>query len=143
MARALRVLLIDDNNDDITLIQLAAQSAGGGHTFCSVDRAKKAIDLLEHKPAESLPDLLLVDLRMPEMDGFQFLRWLQQHHRLRIPAVVLSSSFLEQDIDEAYRLGARSFLSKPFAYEELVRDMKSFLAFWSECLLPNRQKSEA
>lgn len=140
MARALRILLIDDSDDDLTLIQAAAQAAGGGHTLCSVNGAKRAIDLLEQKPEEALPDLLLVDLRMPEMDGFEFLSWLQRHPKLCIPAVVLSTSFLERDVKEAYRLGARSFLTKPVAYRDLVTGIKTFLAFWSQCALPKSRK---
>lgn len=143
MARALRILLIDDSDDDLTLIQSAANSIGGGHTFCSVNRAEKAIDLLEKTPAEKLPDLLIVDLRMPGMSGFEFLRWLQQHPRLRIPAVVLSTSILDRDIETAYQLGARSFLNKPIDYQELVSNIQSFLSFWSLCTFPNREKFNA
>ena len=138
MARALRVLLIEDNDDDITLIRTAAQSAGGEHTVCSVNRASDAIELLQRGEVKDLPDLVLLDLRMRGMDGFQFLSWLRLHSRFRMPIIVLSASTLDQDIAAAYRLGARSFLNKPVVYGDLVHTMKAFFDFWSLCELPTK-----
>ncbi len=146
MARALRILLIDDDENDITLIQMAAKSIGGGHRICSVDQAEKAIELLQDKDRKKLPlpDLVLIDLRMPVMDGFQFLAWLQEHPKFRtLPAIVLSGSMLEEDLREAYCLGARSYLTKPVRFSDLVGSMRSLFSFWSECELPNRPAEDS
>jgi CheY-like chemotaxis protein len=140
MARALRVLLIDDNENDTALILLAAETLEGGHTISSVDRAVKAIELLKEMDRKKLPlpDLLLLDLRMPEMDGFQFLGWLRAQPKFDdIPAIVLSGSILKDDIASAYRLGAQGYMIKPAGLDELIRTLKSLLAFWSACEVPN------
>jgi CheY-like chemotaxis protein len=142
MARALRILLIDDNENDTALILLAAESIEGGHTISSVDRALRAVDLLEEMDRNKLPlpDLLLLDLRMPGMDGFQFLGWLRAHSEFNtIPAIVLSSSILKDDIANAYRLGAKGYMIKPAGLDELARTLKSLLAFWAECEMPSKQ----
>ncbi len=139
MGRGLRILFIDDSDDDRTLFNMAAKRFRHAHMISTVESAQGAIQLLEQKERQSspLPDLLLVDLRMPVMDGFEFLEWLRAHPRFRsIPAVVLSGSVLKDDISKAYRLGAKSYLTKPVRLDELAREISALFAFWSACELP-------
>ncbi|HVV72629.1 MAG TPA: response regulator [Verrucomicrobiae bacterium] len=140
MARALQVLLVEDNDDDATLIGLAFQSIGGGHKVCSVSGAEDAIQLLQEKDRRQLPlpDLVLIDLRMPRLSGLDFLAWLQRHPRLSaLPAVVLSGSSIDCEIKEAYQLGARSVLVKPAGFNELKNGLSAFISFWSMCRFPS------
>jgi CheY-like chemotaxis protein len=137
MARALNVLLIDDNEDDILLFRLATKSISKDHKVLSVNDARQAMELLQGKSRERshpLPDLLVVDLKMPGITGFEFLAWLRDQPKLRfLPALVLSGSGLQADIEEAYKLGARGYLTKPFDRDNLVKTLQSMYAFWSEC----------
>ncbi len=139
MARSLRVLFIDDDETDRFLFQQALSSLGGGHSLFTANGMDQAVALLEEKEPTKLPlpHLVLVDLKMTSKSGFEFLEWLHRHPRLRaLPAIVFSGSVMQEDIDKAYGLGARSFLSKPARFDDLVSDLKSLLAFWSGCELP-------
>src|SRR5262249_7743019 len=137
MARALNILLIDDNEDDILLFRLATKSISNDHKVSSVNGAQEAMELLKGKSTERgqpFPDLLVVDLKMPGITGFEFLAWLHDQPKLRcLPALVLSGSVLQADIEEAYKLGARGYLTKPFDSDHLFKTLQSMYAFWSEC----------
>src|SRR5207244_2818726 len=79
------------------------------------------------------PDLLLLDLKMPRMDGFQVLDWLRRQPVLkRLPVVVFSSSPLDHDINRAYDLGASSFLVKPHENEKLNGLVEKLKSYWIE-----------
>ena len=136
MARALNILLIDDDDNDILLFRLATNAINNKHKVSSVKGASQAIQFLEGNNEQALPfpHLLIVDLKMPGMNGFEFLAWLRDHPKLRsLPAVVLSGSGLQADIQEAYRLGARGYLTKPFDRQDLDKTLRSMYSFWSEC----------
>lgn len=81
------------------------------------------------------PDVILLDLKMPKLNGFDFLKWLraQSERDLHLlPVVVLSSSNLQEDVKKAYALGANSYLVKPVQWEELVRVLTSLNGYWAE-----------
>jgi CheY-like chemotaxis protein len=139
MARSLHIFLIDDDENDRTLVRLAVRKSKQKHVLCTANGAKEAIQLLEEKVKDGarLPDLVLVDLRMPEMSGFEFLAWLNQHPRLRtIAAISFSGSNFESDVCLSYDLGARGFVRKPARFEDLVEKLLALLDFWSECAVP-------
>src|SRR5207248_11387786 len=78
-----------------------------------------------------LPDLLLLDLKMPRMDGFQVLQWLRQQPGLSsLRVVVLTSSEDLRDVNTAYQLGANSFLVKPLEFENFVETGKMLKEYW-------------
>ena len=78
-----------------------------------------------------MPDLLLLDLKMPRMSGFDVLEWKQSRPELDdVAAVVLSSSSQDSDLKEAYRLGAQGYLVKPATVDALVRQVKELGAQW-------------
>lgn len=77
-------------------------------------------------------NVIIVDLKMPRMDGFDVLRWLDNHPECSvIPTVVLFSSTQESDVSEAYRLGANAFFSKPTNFSELEQILGLVFEFWS------------
>ena len=81
-----------------------------------------------------LPDVILLDLKMPRMDGFEFLAWLRSRstepHRF-IPVVVMSSSPLPEDVERAYTLGANSYLIKPVNWEDFRDRIRALGVYWS------------
>jgi CheY-like chemotaxis protein len=78
-----------------------------------------------------LPDLLLLDLKMPRKNGFEVLEWVRQQPGLkRLPVVVLTSSMQDLDINRAYELGANTYLVKPANYEALVDLVKTLIQYW-------------
>ena len=123
------ILVAEDSGDDLLLLHLAFERAGLSHKLVHAWNGEVAWDYLAGKPPFSdrdqspFPDLLLLDLKMPCLDGLGLLRLLQTHRELSaLPVVVLSSSALESDMQQANSLGAREFLTKPTGINE-YRDM--------------------
>jgi CheY-like chemotaxis protein len=136
------ILLVEDDSNDVFFIKYAFESAGITNPVIVVEDGLKAVRYLAgegtyadrvHYP---LPCLVLLDLKLPGKTGLDVLRWIQNRAELRrLPVVVLTSSSNTADVDEAYALGARSFLVKPFSVEErlkLARAIKSFWFEWSQ-----------
>jgi CheY-like chemotaxis protein len=100
---------------------------------------EQAIDYLSGKGSYSqrdryrLPFLLLLDLKMPGMDGFEVLQWVRSEPNLkRLLVVVLTSSNLQADVDRAYEPGANSYLVKPVEFDAMVTMIQRFEAYWTE-----------
>ena len=119
------VLVADDDENDVFLLRCAFRKAGLPHKLTHLRDGQQAIDYLSTKAAESenqgKPDLLLLDLKMPLVDGFDVLVWLQSRsQKVSLPVVVLSSSSLAADKKKAEQLGAEDYLAKPTEMEGLT-----------------------
>jgi CheY-like chemotaxis protein len=128
LAGARHILIAEDEEADALLFGLAAEKAGCDIEMVVARDGEDVVRRLEEAGPEaggagkSLPALLLLDLKMPRMGGFDVLTWLQARPHYRdIPALVLSSSSHEEDIQKARELGAREFLVKPTDFRDLVR----------------------
>ena len=114
------ILIVDDNPDDIELLRLAFQKAKAPCGIMSAPDGAEAIRYLagEGKYADRklypMPLLVLLDLNMPRLNGFEVLAWIQKHSQSALPLVItLSYSRLEDDIRRAYELGTSAFVAKP------------------------------
>jgi CheY-like chemotaxis protein len=123
------ILVAEDNEDDLVLLRLGFGKAGLSHKLAHAWNGEVALSYLAGEPPFSdrdqhpFPDLLLLDLKMPRLDGFGLLHLLRSHPELNaLPVVVLSSSLLREDAQKAKSLGAREVLSKPTDIQE-YRDM--------------------
>ena len=121
------VLHVDDGHDDLFLFQKACSQAGVSYQLQVVESGKSAIDYLQgagryaNRSTFAIPDLVLLDLKMPIPDGFGVLRWMRdQRPLIGTKVCVFTSSFQFEDIKTAYDLGAHCFLTKPAAFESLV-----------------------
>ena len=126
-----RVLIIDDNLDDIELTKIVLSEQGRNEQIETALDGRAALNLLRmnNRP---LPSLILLDLKMPGMSGIDTLRQIRADERLRnIPVVVVTSSALETDEAEAYNAGADCFLHKAFNIDlfgdQLTRIMQRYL----------------
>ena len=133
------ILLVEDDENDVLLIQRAFRRAGLGTALKVVRDGEQAIDYLSGHGAYGnrerfpLPFLLLLDLKMPGVDGFEVLQWVRAEPELkRLLVVVLTSSNLQADVDRAYELGANSYLVKPVEFDEMVNMVQRFEVYWSE-----------
>ncbi len=126
------VLLAEDDPNDAFLLQHAFVKATLSHRLIHVQDGQQAIDyLVVAGVAHPVPDLLLLDLKMPRVDGFEVLDFLQQKPALKqMPVVVLSSSDHEQDIQQARARGAADFFRKPGDPAELLRIVQSLHERW-------------
>jgi len=131
------ILLAEDREDDVLLVKKAFQSPEMNCRLQVVRDGEQAISYLsgegQFRDREQFPfpDLLLLDLKMPRVDGFEVLRWIRQHPRLRnLRVVVLTASNQIRDVNEAYRIGANSFLVKPLDFENFVETSKALRKYW-------------
>lgn len=125
------ILLVEDNPDDEALAVRALKKQRVPHEAVVVARdGVEAIEYLlgsEHKPPGKLPRLILLDLKLPKMDGLEVLRKVRSSARTKfLPVVVLTSSMEERDLVESYSLGTNSYVQKPIdflAFSEAVRQL--------------------
>jgi len=133
------ILLVEDDANDATLIQRAFHKAGLRSNLKLVRDGEQAIQYLSGQDGYGdrdkfpVPFLVLLDLKMPGMNGFDVLEWLRREPSLkRLLVVVLTSSNLQSDVDRAYELGANSYLVKPVEFDEMVALIQRFEAYWAE-----------
>ena len=121
------ILLADDNEDDLMLMRFAYKKAGIHPTLHEVHDGEEAIAYLKgegiyaDRDKYALPSVMLLDLKMPKINGFEVLEWVRtQPHIRRISIMILTSSMRIEDVERAFDLGANSFLVKPGTLEELT-----------------------
>jgi CheY-like chemotaxis protein len=131
------ILVADDDQNDIFFLKRAFQKAGLPHSIVEVSDGQSAVDYLSGKAPfanraqHPLPDLLLLDLKMPRMTGFEVLAWLQTQPQLdQMPVVVLSGSNQPRDIEHVQRLGASDYKVKPVEFDELLNLVRHLDERW-------------
>src|SRR6266446_1902459 len=127
------VLVADDDENDVLLLRRAFQKAGLSHTIIHVKDGQEAIDYLSGVGADVKPppNLLVLDLKMPRLDGFDVLEWLRsRQERLPVPVVVFSSSALPMDKEKAETLGAHDYLVKPDNFDSWILVAKRLHEQW-------------
>ena len=122
-----RVLIAEDDPMDVFLIQRAFAAAGVSASMRFVRDGQEALDYLggeaaySDRQANPLPDLMLLDLKTPKVDGFGVLKWARGRPELKgLRVIVLNSSEDMRDVNAAYRLGPNSFLIKPMDFEDIA-----------------------
>jgi len=131
------VLLIEDDENDVFFFKRAMKLAGWTDPLQVARDGKQAIDYLggsgqfSSRDEFPLPALLLLDLKLPYVNGLEVLKWIRDNPALRQMAIiVLTSSREDVDIERACQLGANAYVVKPAASEELVDLVKAIWAFW-------------
>ncbi|HMJ64771.1 MAG TPA: response regulator [Candidatus Binatia bacterium] len=131
------ILIAEDDEDDVFMLQRALEQTTPSVPFYVVANGEQAIAYLKgtgqfaNRVDYPLPDLLLLDLKMPRNDGFEVLEWLRAHPDLAaIRVVVLTSSEDTRSIDRAYRLGAASVFVKPVNFNQLRDGISAMINYW-------------
>jgi CheY-like chemotaxis protein len=126
------ILIVDDNADDAALIKRAVMSLHPISPVRTLTCAKELKEWVEgagscaDRESFPYPCLILLDLRMPEITGLEWLEWLKnQPEHSAIPVIVVSTFDRQREIRKSYQLGARTFLSKPLNPEELRRAVRA------------------
>jgi CheY-like chemotaxis protein len=137
------MLLIEDSENDAILFRQALESCNLEARLTWVEDGSGAVAYLEGRAPYAdraqypMPDLIVADLKMPKIGGFEFLDWLRQHPKYTgIPAIILSSTSLERDIVRAYDLGAKAFHVKPSTFTELAQLIRAAHGFWTLVSVP-------
>jgi CheY-like chemotaxis protein len=131
------ILVADDDQNDVFFIRRAFQKSGLSHPVMHVIDGQEAIDYLRGEAAFAdrgrypLPALLVLDLKMPKVDGFDVLAWVKARPEFKeLPVVVLSSSSREDDIQRAQQLGADDYRVKPADFDDLLALAQDVATRW-------------
>lgn len=133
--RPLRILHIEDSEEDLILFGRACDAAGLSTIFHTVEDGQQAMSYLTgegefcDRARHPFPDLIVLDLNLPGMDGFDFLRWLNEESGLSLPVLVFTISSNAEDKVKALAAGAAGYFIKPKDFETLVRLAESFRKF--------------
>lgn len=139
--KAVEILLVEDNPTDAELTLHALDKHNLANLVEWVKDGAAALDYLFRRGdyagrANSVPHVVLLDLRLPKLDGLEVLQQMRADKRTRlIPVVVMTSSKEERDVVASYQLGANSFVSKPVGFEEFARTVADLGLYW---MLVNR-----
>jgi two-component system response regulator len=131
------ILLVEDNPDDEALTIRALKKNNIGNRLVVVRDGVEAIDFLfgsgTHKDRDlkDVPQVVLLDLKLPKMDGLEVLRRIRENEATRLlPVVILTSSKEEQDILKGYKLGANSYVRKPVDFDQFVEAVRQLGLYW-------------
>jgi two-component system, response regulator len=137
------ILLVEDNSGDEELAREAFADCGITEQVVVARDGVEAIDYLLGEPGGSrapkapLPVLVLLDLRLPRLDGLDVLRQLRAEPRTkRLPVVVLTTSTEDRDVAAAYELGCSGYVQKPMAMDEFVAAVRAIKAFFLDLIVP-------
>ena len=132
---ALEILLVEDNEGDVVAVQRAFRSEQPACNISVANDGAEALDFVFKRgnfANAPLPQLILLDLNLPRMDGKQFLEVFKKQEELRsIPVIMLTSSESPKDIRECYERHASCYVVKPFSYKELSEKVREIINFWS------------
>jgi|ERR1035437_7617491 two-component system response regulator len=137
------ILLVEDNPEDVRLTKRAFQRNHISNELLVLTDGVDALEYLVKASGEpgDLPAVVLLDLKLPRMDGLELLKEIRSHGRLkRLPVVILTSSKEEQDILKSYDLGANSYIRKPVDFEHFTEAVRCLGLYW---LLLNEPQPKA
>ncbi len=130
---AMRILLVEDNPDDVEIARRALKQSEVAHELIVARDGQEAIDLLfregEHADStEALPGLILLDLNLPRVSGFDVLQRVRKTARFAAtPVIILTTSIRDEDIAKGYRLGANTYIQKP---SNLLKAIEVLGEYW-------------
>jgi CheY-like chemotaxis protein len=137
MAELKRILLAEDSPKDVELTLTALEEHNLANEVVVVNDGAEALDYLYRRGKFALradvnPAVVLLDLKMPKVDGLEVLRTIKKDDSLkRIPVVILTSSREEKDLVESYKLGVNAYVVKPVDFQQFVQAVKELGVFWA------------
>ena len=130
MRNKLRILLIEDDMIEVMKLNRTIGSSQLPHEVIEAKNGEEALDFL--RSDAKLPDIILLDLNMPKMNGIEFLEILKNDETLKyLPTIILTTSANQKDILACYKVGIAGYIIKPLKYEDYVIRLKSLLDYWS------------
>jgi len=131
------ILLVEDNPDDVALTERALKKNNIINTVVVAHDGQEALDFLtgtgafEGAATDELPEVVLLDLKLPKVNGLEVLRAIRSDERThRLPVVILTSSVEERDIVSSYDLGANSYIRKPVDFDQFVEAVRELGLYW-------------
>jgi two-component system, response regulator len=128
---AVEILLIEDNAEDAELTIRALRKFNLANHLLHLQDGEEALNFLFSSDAYTMPKIILLDIKMPKVDGIEVLRRIKSDpYRKIIPVVVLTSSKEERDIIESYKLGVNAYIVKPVEFEKFIKAVSDIGFFW-------------
>ena len=128
--KTLKILLIEDDMIEVMKLNRVISSLNLSHKIVEAINGEEALKILEQK--DNLPDIILLDLNMPKINGIEFLSILKNDDLLKyIPTIILTTSNNDKDLLECYKIGIAGYVLKPLKYEDYVSKIEILLAYWS------------
>jgi CheY-like chemotaxis protein len=140
----LLLVLVEDNPADVQMLRMALEQTGTPMRIVALADGVEAIEYFrpaDDRDVRSKCDLVLLDLNLPRINGFEVLEHIKSRDDLKgLPVIVMSGSSDLSDIDRCYRSGANSYVCKPAHLNEIFTTVAQFVAYWSKCAkLPSKQ----
>ncbi|QHI38277.1 Response regulator rcp1 [Kordia antarctica] len=125
----LSFLFIEDDEIEVLKFKKSLKKLGFTHRILEAKNGEEALEILRKK--EDLPNVILLDLNMPKMNGLEFLKELKDDIHLRyIPAIIVTTSNNHQDMLESYKLGIAGYIIKPLRYEDYIAKIQCVVDYW-------------
>ncbi len=126
----MNLLLIEDDAIETMKFQRALSKLDFKYTLNEATNGEEALTLLN--AGQTLPDIILLDLNMPRMNGIEFLRILKEHDKIKyLPTIILTTSENREDLLECYKIGVSGYVIKPLKYEDYEAKIKTVLEYWN------------
>jgi CheY-like chemotaxis protein len=137
----LHIILVEDNPADAQMLQTALEQADTPVEVVLLDNGMKAIEYLTGNNVPRPRDLVLLDLNLPRLNGFEVLERIRANDDLKsLPVVVMSGSSDPMEIERCYRAGANSYICKPTHLDEIFSTIEQLVTYWSKCVkLPSNR----
>ena len=130
MKKEFKILLVEDDSIEIMKLRRTMESLDLPHNIIEAGNGEEALESLQDP--KNLPDLILLDLNMPKMNGIEFLNLLKGIEDLKlIPTIILTTSENHKDILTCYRLGISGYITKPTKYTDYLEKLKSLFEYWN------------
>ena len=128
--RKLNIMLVEDDMIEVMKFTRATTSFDMPVNIMEANNGEAALELLLRK--DNLPDIILLDLNMPKINGIEFLKVLKADEKLNyIPTIILTTSSNRKDLLECYKVGIAGYVLKPLKYENYVSKINKLLSYWS------------
>ena len=130
MTRELKILLIEDDTIELMKLNRAMLSLNMNHEVTEAINGEEALELLLNE--KYYPDIILLDLNMPKINGIEFLEILKNNESIKfIPTIILTTSSNEKDLLACFNLGISGYILKPLKYDEYIEKINLLLSYWS------------
>jgi CheY-like chemotaxis protein/DNA-binding XRE family transcriptional regulator len=136
--RPLRILLVEDDTNDVLLFQTALSKTAHQATLHHLQKSDQVLDYLNRCNAGNLPDIMLLDINMPRITGIEVLRQVKTSPHKKIPVIMLTNSVRSKDMLACYEHHASGFVQKSADLKQFYDDVERILGYWSGMvILPN------
>ena len=130
MPRSLNILLIEDDAIEVMKFNRVLTTLKMNHRIIEANNGEEALTILKEK--EIIPDIIILDLNMPRINGIEFLQIVKNDDYLKyIPSIILTTSNNHKDVMECYKIGIAGYVLKPLKYEDYVDRIRKMLEYWS------------